>query len=84
MFANAIAEGGDVRAINIRKRAQLGLRRKDLDRLQDEIKKTFGAKGLAWIRVGEDEITSSFNKFYDQEGLRRLANAVDGGQVILF
>jgi aspartyl-tRNA synthetase len=84
VFANAIAEGGDVRAININGHSS-DFSRKDLDRLQDEIKKTFGAKGLAWIRVGEDEITSSFNKFYDQEGLRRLANAVDGkpGDLIL-
>jgi aspartyl-tRNA synthetase len=84
MFANAIAEGGDVRAININGYSA-DFSRKDLDRLQDEIKKTFGAKGLAWIRVGEDEITSSFNKFYDQEGLRKLAETVDGkpGDLIL-
>jgi aspartyl-tRNA synthetase len=83
VFANAIAEGGDVRAININGHSA-DFSRKDLDKLQDEIK-TFGAKGLAWIRVGENEITSSFNKFYDQEGLRKLAEAAEGkpGDLIL-
>jgi aspartyl-tRNA synthetase len=83
VFANAIAEGGDVRAININGHSG-DFSRKDLDRLQDEIK-TFGAKGLAWIRVGDNEITSSFNKFYDQEGLRGLAEEAEGkpGDLIL-
>jgi len=75
IFANAVASGGDVRAININGYSDR-FSRKDLDKLQDAAK-AYGAKGLAWIRVGENEITSSFNKFYDQEGLRKLAEVFD-------
>jgi aspartyl-tRNA synthetase len=75
VFANAVASGGDVRAININGFSDR-FSRKDVDKLQDEAK-AYGAKGLAWIRVSETEITSSFNKFYDQDELRKLADACD-------
>lgn len=83
VFADAISSGGDVRAININGHSA-DFSRKDLDKLQDEIK-AYGAKGLAWIRVGDNEITSSFNKFYDQEGLYALAEELEGkpGDLIL-
>ncbi len=83
VFADAISSGGDVRAVNFNGHSG-DFSRKDLDKLQDEVK-AYGARGLAWIRVGENEITSSFNKFYDQEGLQSLAAEVDGkpGDLIL-
>jgi len=71
VFKDAISSGGDVRGININGYSDK-FSRKDLDKLQDAAK-AYGAKGLAWMRVGENEITSSFNKFFDQEGLKRLA-----------
>ncbi|MEG2200119.1 MAG: aspartate--tRNA ligase, partial [Anaerovorax sp.] len=71
VFTNAIAAGGDVRGINIEGGAGK-FSRKELDKLQESIK-TFGAKGMAWVKVGE-EMTSSFNKFFTQEGLREIAN----------
>ena len=42
--------------------------------MQDEIK-VYGAKGLAWMRVEENEIKSSFGKFIDEETLKRIADA---------
>jgi aspartyl-tRNA synthetase len=83
VFADAIKSGGDVRAININGHSS-DFSRKDIDKLQDEIK-AYGAKGLAWIRVGDNEITSSFNKFYNSEDLYELATLVDGkpGDLIL-
>ena len=83
VFADAISSGGDVRAININGHSA-DFSRKDLDKLQDEIK-SYGARGLAWIRIGDNEATSSFNKFYDQEGLLSLAEEVEGkpGDLIL-
>ncbi len=83
VFADAILSGGDVRAININGHSA-DFSRKDLDKLQDEIK-AYGARGLAWIRIGDNEATSSFNKFYDQEGLLSLAEEVEGkpGDLIL-
>ena len=37
--------------------------RKDIDKLQDAAKH-YGAKGLVWMRINEDEIASSVSKFY--------------------
>lgn len=77
LFADAVASGGAVRGININGYSDR-FSRKDIDKLQDDIK-TFGAKGLFWIRVSDAEITSSFNKFYDAEGLKKLAAVFDAG-----
>ena len=77
LFADAIASGGTVRGININGYSDR-FSRKDIDKLQDDIK-TFGAKGLFWIRVSDAEITSSFNKFYDAAELKKLAAIFDAG-----
>lgn len=77
VFADALAAGGDVRAININGYGDR-FSRKDIDKLQDEIK-SYGAKGLAWIRTSGSEITSSFNKFHEEEGLSKLAGLMDAG-----
>lgn len=77
VFADAVKSGGTVRGININGYGDK-FSRKDLDKLQDEIK-IFGAKGLAWIRVNENGITSSFNKFFNEEGLRSIAEAFEAG-----
>lgn len=76
VFQDAVREGKDVRGININN-ASDRFSRKDLDKLQDEIK-AYGAKGLAWIRVGETETTSSFNKFYNAEQLSKLVESFNG------
>lgn len=75
LFADAVASGGTVRGININGYSDR-FSRKDIDKLQDDIK-TFGAKGLFWIRVSDAEITSSFNKFYDAAELKKLAAVFD-------
>ncbi|MDD2483577.1 MAG: aspartate--tRNA ligase [Eubacteriales bacterium] len=76
IFFDAVAAGGSVRAINLKGYSDR-FSRKDVDKIQESIK-VFGAKGLAWIRTGA-ELTSSFNKFYDQAGLKILADAMDAG-----
>jgi aspartyl-tRNA synthetase len=73
VFSSAIDSGGDVRGININGYNDR-FSRKDLDKLQDEIK-VYGAKGLAWMRVEENEIKSSFGKFIDEETLKTIADA---------
>ena len=77
VFADAIANGGSVRAININGYSDR-FSRKDVDKLQESIR-VFGAKGLAWVRTGA-ELTSSFNKFYDQAALKVLADAMKAGE----
>ncbi len=83
VFTNAIREGGDVRGINFEGCSEK-FSRKDIDKLQDYVK-TYGAKGLAWIRVGETECTSSIGKFFDQKQLRVITEIYSGkpGDLIL-
>ncbi len=72
VFNDALAAGGRVMGINIENSSdQFG--RKDMDKMADSIK-TFGAKGLVWIRINEGEISSSVSKFFTQEQLRKIAD----------
>jgi aspartyl-tRNA synthetase len=82
VFKDAAAAGGDIRAINAKGCADFG--RKEIDRLQEYIK-TYGAKGLAWIAIKDDEIKSPISKFLTEEELNTLINKVEGvkGDLIL-
>lgn len=84
VFTDAVAMGGDVRAINI-KGASEHISRKDLDKLQDYVK-TYGAKGLAWVRMNADEIASPIAKFFSEEELKSVLDRVGAevGDVIVF
>ncbi|MDQ9749068.1 GAD domain-containing protein, partial [Acinetobacter baumannii] len=50
-----------------------------------EASKSYGAKGLVWMKVGEDEISSSVNKFFSPEQLREIADVFEAkaGDLIL-
>ena len=61
VFEGAVAAGGSVRGINAKGLAN-AMSRKEIDSL-GEFAKTYRAKGLAWIVVGEDGLRSSFTKF---------------------
>ena len=84
VFKSATAEGGTVRAINA-KNAVSALSRKEIDKLTDYVK-GIGAKGLAWIRMTDDGISSSFAKFMTEEQMEALIKAMDGqaGDLLLF
>lgn len=64
VFAGAISGGGSVRAINVKGVADK-MSRKEIDKLTDFVK-TYRAKGLAWLKWG-DEKTSSYAKFLTEE-----------------
>ena len=83
VFKNVLEANGDIRGICIDKGSE-SFSRKDIDKLQESIK-TFGAKGLVWLRVGVDEITSSVNKFFNQEELQEIVDIFEGkaGDLIL-
>ena len=76
IFVQALEKGGDVRGINFEGCAD-SFSRKDLDKFQDYIK-AYGAKGLAWIKIGENELTSSINKFFNQEQLAEISEVFYG------
>ncbi|MBF0235024.1 MAG: aspartate--tRNA ligase [Desulfamplus sp.] len=65
VFASAVKNGGLVKAINAKGCA--GMSRKDIDDLT-EFAAIYKAKGLAWIKVKENEWQSPIAKFFtDQE-----------------
>lgn len=82
VFKNAIADGGTVRAINVKNGAET-YTRKEIDKLIEHAK-GIGAKGLAYIRWA-DEPNCSFKKFLADGDLERICEAVDAqkGDLIL-
>lgn len=83
VFASAIKAGGVVRAINAKGCASF--KRRDIDRL-GEMAVEFGAKGMAWIVVTEDELKSPITKFFRPEQMQQVLDAVgaEPGDLILF
>lgn len=72
VFANAVKEGGSVRAI-VAKNAASVYTRKEIDKLT-EYAKGIGAKGLAYVRWVEDEPSCSFKKFMAEGELEEILN----------
>jgi len=84
VFTGALENGGSVRGINAK--GQAGMPRKKIDKLV-EFAKGYGAKGLAYLAVGEDgTYKSSFAKFMTEEELKALVAAMAGepGDLLLF
>ena len=83
VFTKAIAEGGKVMGINFNG-CSAKFSRKDIDKMVESVK-TFGAKGLVWIRKEDNEIKSSVNKFFSQEELSALCEkfGAQAGALIL-
>ena len=82
-FADALAAGGTIRAINAKGMADR-LTRKNIDKL-GEVAKTYGAKGLAYSRLTAESTSSSFEKFLTEEEKTALYQAlnVETGDVVL-
>ncbi|MBQ8559200.1 MAG: aspartate--tRNA ligase [Tyzzerella sp.] len=84
VFKGALENGGSVRGINAK--GQGAMPRKKIDKLVD-FAKDFGAKGLAYIAMGEDgTVKSSFAKFMTEDQMAALIKAMDGenGDLLLF
>jgi aspartyl-tRNA synthetase len=83
VFDGAVAAGGSVRAINV-KGAYDKLTRKEIDKLAAFVK-DYGAGGLAWSRLGEENISSSFEKFLKPETINEMNTRLDAktGDVVL-
>ena len=74
VFKGAIDDGGSVRGINI-KGGAARFSRKEIDSL-GEFVKTYRAKGLAWSKNADGEITSSYAKFLTPEENEAIYKAV--------
>ena len=60
VFSGAVQNGGSVRAINVKGGAKFS--RKEIDSLTEKAKH-YHAKGLAWLKKANGEISSSYAKF---------------------
>lgn len=82
VFADALAKGGTIKAIVVPDGSKLS--RKDLDDLTEFVA-IYGAKGLAWIRIGDDGWQSPIVKFLSDAERERLAAAagLKPGNVIM-
>ena len=84
VFKGAVENGGSVRGINAK--GQGSMPRKKIDKLVS-FAKDYGAKGLAYVAIGEDgTVKSSFGKFMTEEEMAALIQAMDGenGDLLLF
>jgi aspartyl-tRNA synthetase len=84
VFAAAVENGGQVKAINVTGSADK-YSRKDIDALTEFVG-VYGAKGLAWLKVEEDGLKGPIAKFFaeeDQSTLKKLLNA-NVGDLLLF
>lgn len=84
VFSGAVQDGGSVRAINA-KGCGKAFSRREIDALV-EVVKTYGAKGMAWISVEENEIKSSFAKFLSEEEVKAILDRAKAelGDLICF
>jgi len=81
VFLDALQSGGLVKAIN--GKGMAGISRKDVDLLTQEAQ-SFGAKGLAWIKV-KGGFESPIAKFFPDDVLKEMAGrlgAVDGDMML--
>ncbi len=83
VFSGAVAEGGSVRAIVVDGGAEL-YSRKGIDKLEKFVK-DYGAKGLAWLKVDKEGVSSPIAKFLgdDVEAIVKTTEAQEG-DLILF
>ena len=83
VFSGAIENGGTVRAI-CAKNAVSTYTRKVIDKLTDTAK-GIGAKGLAWIRLTDEGIASSFAKFMTDDEMNAIISrcGAENGDVII-
>jgi aspartyl-tRNA synthetase len=86
VLLDAIQSGERIKAIN--GKGMAGLSRKEIDMLTEEAQ-SFGAKGLAWIKVKSASgggFESPIAKFFPEEILRQMAQRLDAeeGDLMLF
>jgi len=82
VFLEALQSGGMVKALN--GKGMAGISRKDIDTLTGEAQ-SFGAKGLAWIKV-KSGFESPIAKFFPEDVLRAMAERLQAeeGDMMLF
>ena len=84
VFNTILAEGGIVKAINVK--GDAAIPRRELDGLVDFVA-IYGAKGLAWMQIQPDgSVKSPIAKFFDEAHLTKIKEtaAAEPGDLLLF
>lgn len=83
VFKGAVDGGGSVRGITA-KNAVKTYSRKEIDKLTEFVR-GIGAKGLAWIRMTDDGIASSFAKFMSEDEMKAILDTAgaEKGDVVM-
>ena len=84
VFAETAASGGLIKGLKVPGCATYS--RKQIDELTTLVKE-FGARGLAWLGLGDNgEVRSSFAKFLTEDQVRAIVTRLDGapGDLLLF
>lgn len=78
-FASTVADGGVVRAI-VAPNVADKFSRKILDDYQEYVKRYFGAKGLAYIKLTKDGINSPIAKFLTEDEMKAIIEKTEANQ----
>ncbi|MFL6558215.1 MAG: aspartate--tRNA ligase, partial [Bacillus sp. (in: firmicutes)] len=84
VFASAVANGGQVKAINVKGAAD-NYSRKDIDALTEFVA-VYGAKGLAWLKVDSEGLKGPIAKFFSDVDAQALTDTLEAadGDLLLF
>ncbi|MEI3605802.1 aspartate--tRNA ligase [Pseudogracilibacillus sp. SE30717A] len=85
VFSGAVKNGGKVALLNVKGKADQ-FTRKDIDAGLTEYVATYGAKGLAWIKIAEGDLTGPIAKFFSEEERAQLIerSEAEDGDLLLF
>ena len=84
VFRGVADSGGQVRGLNAK--ASLDkIARRQLDKLTDYVKE-FGAKGLAWMRIEENQVNAPIAKFFTEDELEQIKERMgaEPGDILFF
>ncbi|SFH46943.1 aspartyl-tRNA synthetase [Tindallia magadiensis] len=85
VFSDTVNNEGQVKCIKVEGKAE-NLSRKDIGKLED-IAKTYGAKGLAWMKVEMDnDVNAPIKKFFSSDEIQRILQKTEAenGDILLF
>ncbi|MED0655929.1 aspartate--tRNA ligase [Anoxybacillus ayderensis] len=84
VFASAVQNGGQVKAINVKGAADK-YSRKDIDALTEYVAR-YGAKGLAWLKVEDDGLKGPIAKFFNEDEQKQMMQTLEAevGDLLLF
>ncbi|WP_273125042.1 aspartate--tRNA ligase [Bacillus weihaiensis] len=84
VFSSVIANGGQVKSINVKGAAD-NYSRKDMDALAEFVA-PYGAKGLAWLKVEEEGLKGPIIKFFSEEEQKGLLQTMEAsvGDLLVF